>query len=372
MTLDGDLDWQVLNREMEERDSKKKEAMWAALEHDGVVPEDAVLEGLSGLLGEDIERVASFWHELDLGLRREVIETLTQMAEADFTMDFSAVFRIAMKDDDPEVRAFAVSGLHEVEDVRLVSEYVDMLRHDPDPFVRKAAAKALANYVLLGELQKIRPEPFHAAVEALIEAYTDRGEKREVQRQAVESMAYTGTHQVPEMIALAYKQEEPEMRGSAVFAMGRSADERWAPIVQHELHNPNPEIRFEATRACGELQLREAVEEIVELTDDVNQAIREMALWALGQIGGNLARRTLERYAESDQDAMRDAAQEALQELEFFYGDLSTFFGPPETYDGESEDAWEMPDWNLDDELDEEDDALPGNDDDDVEAETWL
>jgi hypothetical protein len=162
--------------------------------------------------------------------------------------------------------------------------------------------------------------------------------------------------------------------------MGRSADERWSPIVQHELHNPNPQIRFEATRACGELQLREAAEELVELTDDVNQAIREMALWSLGQVGGNLARRTLERYTESDHDAMREAAQEALQELEFFYGDLSTFFGPPEAYDGASEDAWETPAWHLhpDDETDDDDNDLAVEDeidhladDDDDEDGDW-
>jgi hypothetical protein len=71
----------------------------------------------------------------------------------------------------------------------------------------------------------------------------------------------------------------------------------------------------------------------------------------------------LERYAESDQDAMRDVAQEALRELEFFYGDLSTFFGPPEAYDGESEDAWDMLTLDLDDETDDENDLVDDDDD---------
>jgi HEAT repeat protein len=116
------------------------------------------------------------------------------------------------------------------------------------------------------------------------------------------------------------------MRVSAIFAMGRSADARWAPQVKQELFSPNSEMRYEAARACGELQLSDTVTELRELAEDVDPEVQEAALWALGQIGGDKARQILERYCASDSEAIRTAAEAALDELEFLHGDLSSLF----------------------------------------------
>jgi len=89
------------------------------------------------------------------------------------------------------------------------------------------------------------------------------------------------------------------------------------------LFNPNPELRYEAARACGELQLGEAVPELEELIDDSDPEVREAALWALGQIGGSRAREVLEYYCDAEDEATRVAAEAALDELEFLHGDLS-------------------------------------------------
>jgi HEAT repeat protein len=354
-------DWNALESQMRENDQKEKQALWRTLEQDREIPDPAALKHLSGLLGGEITRFREAWSALDVDVRQALVRTLQHMAEADFAMDFSAIFRIAMQDEDAEVRAVAVEGLYEVEDVRLVPVLVDMARRDPSPAVRVAAIQTLSQFVLLGELQKIRPAPFQTAVQALKEAHADRQEDVEVRRRAMEALAYTGSYDVPEIIAMAYKEGGERMRISAVFAMGRSADKIWGDIVRHELHNPEPEMRFEATRAVGELQLREAVKEIAELVEDVDAEIRAMALWSLGQIGGNLARRTLQRYVDSDNEALRDAAREALQELEFFHGDLSTFFGPPADFDGESDTAWHIPGMLN---VNEDDADLPGDDGD--------
>ena len=43
-----------------------------------------------------------------------------------------------------------------------------------------------------------------------------------------------------------------------------------------------------------------------------------MAIWALGRIGGPVAREALEEYLESDVEAIALAAEEALDELNLF------------------------------------------------------
>jgi HEAT repeat protein len=142
----------------------------------------------------------------------------------------------------------------------------------------------------------------------------------------LESIAYTDNEVVVELIEQAYESADEKLRVSAVFAMGRSADTRWAGQVQQELFSPNPELRYEAARACGELQLTEAVTDLEELVDDANPEIQETALWALGQIGGDKARAILERYCKAAYEATRIAAEAALAELEFLHGDLSVLF----------------------------------------------
>ena len=109
------------------------------------------------------------------------------------------------------------------------------------------------------------------------------------------------------------------MQVSAIFAMGRNADERWLPTVITELDNPSNEIRFEACRACGELEAKDAVGKLIELIEyDVDLEIQEMAIWALGRIGGNLAREALEACLEHDQEVLALAAEAALEELNIF------------------------------------------------------
>jgi HEAT repeat protein len=155
--------------------------------------------------------------------------------------------------------------------------------------------------------------------------WRDSEETLEVRRRTLESLAYAGTDTVKELIGDAYAAPEEKMRVSAIFAMGRSADTSWATQVRQELFRPTPEMRYEAARACGELQLHDAVTELEELTDDVDPEVQEAALWALGQIGGDKARQILERHCSAADEAIRTAAEAALSELEFLHGDLTEF-----------------------------------------------
>lgn len=292
--------------------------------------------------------MARAWATLPVGVRQELARALQKETEVNNTVDFLDIFRMALKDPDPTVRTYAIRGLIEVEDIRLIPPLVELLKEADDITTQVAAAQALANFVLLGELQKIRPRPFETVRQALANVYNDRDRALQVRRRALEALAYTAVEGVPEMVSEAYTHPNEEMRASAVLAMGRSADKRWAEVVKKELQNSNPVIRYEATKACGELELRETVLELVDLVEDADTEVQEAALWSLGQIGGNMARRTLERYMTSEDKSLRRAAEAALGELEFFHGDLTGLFGPPETFLEDS-------DWDNDEHTYDED-----------------
>jgi HEAT repeat protein len=290
------------------------------------VPYRASLYHLSNLNPEDAARLAQAGPGLAVDVRRWVISRLVELAEADFEMNFSAVFRLGLEDEDAEVRTSAIEGLWEDEDVDLVPLLIARLRGDEHIAARAAAATSLGRFILLGELEKIRPTPFVLAYEALLAACQNAGEHTDVRRRALESLAYVSNDIVNQLIREAYSATEENVRVSAVFAMGRNADTCWENQVRQELFRPSPELRYEAARACGELQLREAVPELEDLTDDADPEVQEAALWALGQIGGDKARQILERHCLAEDEAARTAAEAALDELEFLHGDLSEFF----------------------------------------------
>jgi HEAT repeat protein len=290
------------------------------------MPAQASLYHLSNLEPEDIARVREVWVRLPVALRRQMITRLAEMAEADFEVNFGKIFRLGLEDEDAKVRTTAIEGLWEDEDVRLVPVLIARLREDEDVTVRATAATSLGRFILLGELEKIRPAPCVLAYDALLTACQGADEHLEVQRRALESLAYASNETVTKLIRKAYDAPEEKMRISAIFAMGRSADTSWANYVRHELLQPNPELRYEAARACGELQLRETMPELEELADDVDPEVQEAALWALGQIGGDKARQILKHYCMTANEATRAAAAAALEELDFLHGNLADFF----------------------------------------------
>jgi HEAT repeat protein len=298
----------------------------------------ADLYRLSNIDKDQAQEVKKAWDDIPVETRRKVVNQLVEIAENDFRVYFGQTFRVALGDPDPNVRQAAVEGLWEEEDVRLIPRLVTLFQEDKSPDVRAAAAEMLGRFMLLGELEKIRKQPYQEAYQALLAGCTSSTECAEVRLRALESLAYSGEEEVADLIDNAYRNPDESSRISAVFAMGRSADERWATFVIEELLNPNPAMRYEAARACGKLALEEAVPPLIEHVDDVDIQVQEAAIWALGQIGGEDARRMLESCLEAYDEAQREAAREALRELEFFHGDLSNVLFPFDFYDEEEED----------------------------------
>ncbi len=242
---------------------------------------------------------------------------LVEVAEVSFEVNFDPIFLVAMGDEDHEVRAAAIDGLWENEDQALIGPLVHLLRADDAPNVRAAAATALGRFVLLGELGDIDRAPAMLAEEALLKALRHGEEVLEVRRRAIEAIAYSGEAGVREIIENAYYDEDEEMQASALFAMGRSADPYWRAWLVRELENPGAEIRFEAARACGELEASKAISQLTRMTfADPDREVQQAAVWALGRIGGRESRAALEACYESDDEALSEAAAEALDEMD--------------------------------------------------------
>jgi HEAT repeat protein len=275
------------------------------------------LYALSGISHQQLALLREVWPGIDVRRRRLLIRDLVELTERSFEVNFDPIFLVAMGDEDSEVRASAIEGLWENEDQALIGPLVHLLRVDEVAGVRATAAIALARFVLLGELEKIDRAPAMLAEQALLETLRNAEEGLEVRRRAVEAIAYSGEAGVREIIEAAYYDEDEKMQASALFAMGRSADPYWCKLLVNELENPNPELRFEAARACGELESSLAVSKLIEISlVDPDREVQEAAVWALGRIGGREAREALEACYESDDEVLSQAAAEALDEMD--------------------------------------------------------
>jgi HEAT repeat protein len=192
------------------------------------------------------------------------------------------------------------------------------LLRDPADQVRAAAAMALGRFAYMAEIDELDEEYGRQVHDALLTLIHDASQPAEVRRRAIESAGYfAASDDVQRQIELAYASNDQLMRESALVAMGRSMLPRWLPIVSRELESPSPALRYEAARAAGEMAdiARSLVARVVRLCSDADTEVALAAIWALGQIGGETARRTLQRISGSDDEARSQAAAEALDEL---------------------------------------------------------
>jgi len=276
--------------------------------------ERAALAPFSGLDRPAAARLSSLMAKLPSGRQREVVAAMVGEAERSFDLDFALAYRALLEHQDAVIRRLCLEGLAEDTRLGLISPLLSLLEHDRDDTVRAAAASALGRFVYLAEEEELPPHRaagIHAALERQL---TDPATPVDVARRALEALAYINDDVIKAHIDRAYSSDVEAMRLSAVFAMGRSADPAWGDTVMAELHSDNPAMRYEAARACGELQWRDAVEMLSRMIGDRDAEVRFIAVQALGQIGGDAARRVLERLVAAEELELSEAAEEALAE----------------------------------------------------------
>jgi HEAT repeat protein len=274
------------------------------------------LAELSNLNSEEMEALKAVWTALVPERRERIVERLVELAEDNLELNFDAIFRFCLEDADEEVRSRAIEGLWENEEASLIAPLIDLLEKDTSEKVQAEAAIALGKFALLAEHNKLRSSHVEKIQEALLAAIADDSKAVEVSRRALESAAPVSIPRVQKAIGEAYKSRNPVLKVSSIYAMGRSCDPVWMPVLLRELASEDAEMRYEAAGACGELEEEEAVPYLVEVaSEDSDVDVRVAAVQALGKIGGITAKECLKQCLESVSEAVRQAAEQALNEV---------------------------------------------------------
>jgi hypothetical protein len=274
------------------------------------------LDWLNDLSTDQARALSHLWRRLPVEARRDLMARMHEEMRENFELDFAAIGRFALGDEDAEVRVHAVGTLWECSDSKLADRFIHLLESDPEPAVRACAADALGSFVEQAEFEEI-PAEFGLRIRQRLVVVIHGSDELDVRRRAVESMGYSSAPEVRKIVAQAYRDPGESMRASALIAMGRTADLEWSEPVLKELRSASPMLRAEAARAAGGLALRKSIPVLIELLEDVEPLVRRNAIGSLGEIGGKPARRALmqlERNAGEEEIAW---IEDALDNIEF-------------------------------------------------------
>ena len=339
----------------------------ALLDADKTLP-PRYLYRLSDLEHDEAKRLGKIWPQVALWRRQALLEDIIELSSDDILYDFEAFLRQALPDEDPRVRLLAVQALWEYENKNLIPVFILLMEKDPSEEVRAASAAALGPYVFLGAIEELPESTLHHIEDHLL-SMVNGDDTSKVRRFALESLGYSNREEIPPLIETAYASTEKEWVASALLAIGRSGNADWKPQILAMLGSKLPQLRSEAARAAGELEIAQARPTLIELLDDPDENTRASSIWSLSQIGGKGVREALEAFYErTEDDAELDLLDEALENLDFIESlELLPMIEVSEDEEDEQEDTFIPPvDYEeLDDELLED---IDEDDEEDLEV----
>lgn len=289
-----------------------------------------IFYGLSDLTKSEIDLLKPVWDALVPAYRQKIIKQMIEISEVNIDLNYQTIGEFTLNDADSLTRQSAIELLWEDESLAFMNKLIDMAQWDESTPVRAAAISALGRFILLGEHGEISENAFVLAQDTAINLWTNDNEEIEVRRRALEAIANSSNPIVVEAIREAYNSHDSLLQTSAVFAMGRSCDKRWEKEVLREMDSTTEEMRFEAARAAGELELAAAVPRLTRMAQEEDADIRDIAIWSLGEIGGREALRALEQLAEhayaADDDSLTETIEDAIAMASLVGGDLPVLF----------------------------------------------
>jgi HEAT repeat protein len=283
----------------------------------------ADLMEVSDLSPAELGRFAKVWFTIPVERQRSIITTMVEVPEDNPEMDFCAIFKMCLKDKDEVVLEKAIEGLWEYEDRSIIPGLVQVLRSSKGPMVRATAASALGKFSLLAQEGTILAKDSNLVRDNLMAVLQDSNEHQEVWRRSLEAVAPFNTPDIKQYICSAYGSDDLKLKSSSIYAMGRTGETSWLPLLIKELQSQQPAIRYETAKACGDLADEDVVPYLFSLLQDDDYQVQLAGINALGKIGGPLAKRALLRCIKEGDVTLEEAARAALENVEFIEDPMS-------------------------------------------------
>ncbi|MQA91930.1 MAG: hypothetical protein GEU90_17200 [Gemmatimonas sp.] len=236
---------------------------------------------------------------LDASTRKVVIRALADADEDPRAV--AALIELLRNDPEPEVRVAAARGLGELEAPEAVEALSTALINDAHPGVRTAAAWAL------GEIED------ELGVDALVAAMVD--ESPEVRRSAIHALSDIESFASVSGLTLALSDPDPNVRRTAARTLGDIDLEVAPPELIAALTDESAEVRVSAAHAIGEIEDPSAATALGAALSDVVDEVRAAAIQALVELESPEAIDALIRALQDESATVRRTAAKALGDL---------------------------------------------------------
>lgn len=204
-----------------------------------------------------------------------------------------------LKDSNMMIRERSVNILGETGNPRVVLPLIELLRHDREWRVQKAAAEALEKF---GDCR---------AVEPLIEALRDKD--RIVRQAAVEALSHERKAAVALLDLL--NDEDRSIRLQVISILKDIGDKAAVEPLTQILDDPDPNVRKQVLLALGKLKDAGSVENVIMALRDKDENVREEAARTLGNFNTpEIIRPLIGRIGSDETDEkVRNAAMDVLK-----------------------------------------------------------
>jgi HEAT repeat protein len=277
------------------------------------------LKFYSDLDPKSLKLFLDVWPRVQPSRKLVLLDALLSHLDLDSIVSYEEIGRALLDDSDGEVRARAIRLLVESDDPKLGGKLIDIFLHDADLAPRMEAVQLLGEFILLGELEKVKEDQQRKIEDALILVIHSEDDSV-LRKRALESLSFSSRPEISALIKSAFERVDPAWVASALRAMGRSHDERWNENVLSMLLDEDPLIKFAAVEAAGQLIIEDAVPILLQILDDEEEddGVATAAIWALSQIGGDDARTYLVALIDQTEDEeLVEFLEDALENLNF-------------------------------------------------------
>ncbi len=184
------------------------------------------------------------------------------------------------RDGDREVLRDAATALGEIKDPRTVKRLIDVLKDDPDLFVRSLAA------VTLGQIKDARAvEPLSAALLTDTKRARDEGRDPQVQQSAATALGQIEDPRVVAPLIAALKDANSDVRVTAVTVLGQVKDPRVIDSLIRAVDDADPEVRGTLFTILGQSGDPRTIPPLIAGLKDANPEVQQRAGAALAAIG---------------------------------------------------------------------------------------
>ena len=275
------------------------------------------LARFSDLNSADLAALMKIWPRTPLARKRSLLKSLNERFEEDTLLLFEAIGSRLTHDPDAEVRTLALKLLEETMDRRLIPDLVKVIQDDLEPEVRARACTVMGQFIQMCELGQLTGEKQAQVEETLLKAAHE--EHSSVARAALEALGYSSRPELDALITSAFNRPDPLWQATALFAAGRSADNRWQEQIIVGLLSEDAIVRLVAVQSAGELELKAARKPLLEmLEDELDDDVFQAIIWSLSQIGGEDVRTFIQALlAEAEDDEQIEYLEDALANLSF-------------------------------------------------------